>query len=108
MGARREVWVKIRASEAERDEWHAKARSVGLSLSDLVRRPVVRGRAKPRPRTGSGPRSGPGTRRRTRKKVNAWAAVQPRKANAAKAEKYARCAPPQIKTAYRACVGRYT
>ena len=37
MGARRAVWVKIRASEAERAEWHAKARSVGLSLSDLVR-----------------------------------------------------------------------
>ena len=91
MGARREVWVKIRASEAERAEWHAKARSVGLSLSDLVGRSVGRGRAKPHPRTGSGP----GTRRRTRKKVNAWAAVQPRKANAAKAEKYARCAPPR-------------
>ena len=42
MGARREVWVKIRASEAERAEWHAKARSVGLSLSDLVRRSVGR------------------------------------------------------------------
>ena len=24
----REVWVKIRASEAERAEWHAKARAV--------------------------------------------------------------------------------
>ena len=42
MGAGREVWVKIRASEAERAEWHAKARSVGLSLSDLVRRSVDR------------------------------------------------------------------
>ena len=42
MGAGREVWVKIRASEAERAEWHAKARSVGLSLSDLVRRSVGR------------------------------------------------------------------
>ena len=42
MGVRREVWVKIRASEAERAEWHAKARSVGLSLSDLVRRSVGR------------------------------------------------------------------
>ena len=42
MGARREVWVKIRASEAERAEWHGKARSVGLSLSDLVRRSVGR------------------------------------------------------------------
>ena len=38
MSAGREVWVKIRASEAERAEWHAKARSVRLSLSDLVRR----------------------------------------------------------------------
>ena len=38
----REVWVKIRASKAERAEWHAKARSVGLSLSDLVRRSVGR------------------------------------------------------------------
>ena len=36
------VWVKIRASEAERTEWHVKARSVGLSLSDLVRRSVGR------------------------------------------------------------------
>ena len=42
MGARREVWVKIRASEVERAEWHAKARAVGLSLSDLVRRSVGR------------------------------------------------------------------
>ena len=42
MGAGREVWVKIRASEAERAEWHTKARSVGLSLSDLVRRSVGR------------------------------------------------------------------
>ena len=42
MGVGREVWVKIRASEAERAEWHAKARSVGLSLSDLVRRSVGR------------------------------------------------------------------
>ena len=42
MGAGREVWVKIRASEAERAEWHGKARSVGLSLSDLVRRSVGR------------------------------------------------------------------
>ena len=39
MSAGREVWVKIRASEAE---WHAKARSVGLSLSDLVRRSTGR------------------------------------------------------------------
>ena len=42
MGTGREVWVKIRASEAERAEWHAKARSVGLSLSDLVRRSIGR------------------------------------------------------------------
>ena len=42
MGVGREVWVKIRASEAERSEWHAKAHSVGLSLSDLVRRSVGR------------------------------------------------------------------
>ena len=42
MGVGREVWVKIRASQAERDEWHAKARSVGLSLSDLVRRSIGR------------------------------------------------------------------
>ena len=31
------MWVKIRASEAERAEWHAKARAAGLALSDLVR-----------------------------------------------------------------------
>ena len=36
------MWVKIRASEAERAEWHAKARSAGLTLSDLVRRSVSR------------------------------------------------------------------
>ena len=42
MGESRKVWVKIRASEAERAEWHAKARSVGLSLSDLVRRSIGR------------------------------------------------------------------
>ena len=41
-GAGRDVWVKIRASEAERAEWHAKARSAGLTLSDLVRRSVSR------------------------------------------------------------------
>ena len=29
MGAGSEVWVKIRASEAERAEWHAEARAVG-------------------------------------------------------------------------------
>ena len=40
--AGRDVWVKIRASEAERAEWHAKARSAGLTLSDLVRRSVRR------------------------------------------------------------------
>ena len=39
------MWVKIRASEAERAEWHAKARSAGLTLSDLERRSV--GRARP-------------------------------------------------------------
>ena len=42
MSAGREVWVKIRASRAERAEWHAKASGVGLSLSDLVRRSVGR------------------------------------------------------------------
>ena len=42
MSAGRAVWVKIRTSEAERAEWHAKARSAGLTLSDLVRRSVGR------------------------------------------------------------------
>ena len=42
MSPGRAVWVKIRASEAERAEWHAKARSAGLTLSDLVRRSVGR------------------------------------------------------------------
>ena len=42
MSESRKVWVKIRANEAERADWHAKARSVGLSLSDLVRRSVGR------------------------------------------------------------------
>ena len=47
MSAGRDVWVKIRASEAERAEWHAKARSAGLTLSDLVRRSVGRVRTWP-------------------------------------------------------------
>ena len=34
--------MKVRASESERAEWHAKARSAGLTLSDLVRRAVGR------------------------------------------------------------------
>ena len=59
MSAGRAVWVKVRASEAERAEWHAKARAAGLTLSDLVRRSVgrtrtwtvahARGRARARP-----------------------------------------------------------
>ena len=36
------VWVKIRASEAERAGWHAIAGSVDLTLSDPVRRSVGR------------------------------------------------------------------
>ncbi len=43
-GAGRDVWVKIRAREAERAEWHAKASSAGFTLSDLVRRSVGRAR----------------------------------------------------------------
>ena len=42
MSAGRAVWVKIRSSKAERAEWHAKARSAGLTLSDLMRRSVGR------------------------------------------------------------------
>ena len=34
--------MKVRASDAERAEWHAKARSAGLTLSDLVRRSLGR------------------------------------------------------------------
>ncbi|MCY3678365.1 MAG: MobC family plasmid mobilization relaxosome protein [Gemmatimonadetes bacterium] len=44
MSAGRPVWVKVRASDAERAEWHAKARSAGLTLSDLVRRSLDRAR----------------------------------------------------------------
>ena len=44
MSAGRAVWVKVRASDAERAEWHAKARSAGLTLSDLVRRSLGRAR----------------------------------------------------------------
>ena len=44
MSPGRAVWVKVRASEAERTEWHAKARSAGMTLSDLVRRSVGRAR----------------------------------------------------------------
>ena len=36
--------MKVRASEAERAEWHAKTRFAGLTLSDLVRRAVGRTR----------------------------------------------------------------
>ena len=42
MSAGRAVWVKVRATEAERAEWHANARSAGLTLSDLVRRSIGR------------------------------------------------------------------
>ena len=42
MGAGRAVWVKIRASDGERDGWGAKAHAAGLSLSDLVRRSLGR------------------------------------------------------------------
>ncbi len=42
MSRGRAVWVKVRASDAERAGWHAKARSAGLTLSDLVRRAVDR------------------------------------------------------------------
>ena len=42
MSEGREVWVKVRASQAERAEWHAKAAGAGLSLSDLVRRSIGR------------------------------------------------------------------
>lgn len=41
----RNVWVKIRASEAERTAWHAKAGAAGLSLSHLVRQAI--GRVRP-------------------------------------------------------------
>ena len=44
MSRGRAVWVKVRASESERAEWHAKARSAGLTLSDLVRRSLDRAR----------------------------------------------------------------
>ena len=44
MSPGRAVWVKVRASEAERAEWHAKPRSAGLTLSDLVRRSIGRAR----------------------------------------------------------------
>ena len=39
---KRSVWVKIRARESERTEWHTKARRAGLSLSALVRRAIER------------------------------------------------------------------
>ncbi|MCY4399682.1 MAG: MobC family plasmid mobilization relaxosome protein [Gemmatimonadetes bacterium] len=42
MSAGRAVWVKVRATEAERAEWHAKAHAAGLTLSDLVRRSIGR------------------------------------------------------------------
>ncbi len=36
------VWVKVRTCDAERTEWHAKARSAGLTLSGLVHRSIGR------------------------------------------------------------------
>ena len=42
MSPARSVWVKIRATATERAEWHRKAESAGLSLSDLMRRSVGR------------------------------------------------------------------
>ena len=39
---RRTIWIKIRAREEERAEWHAKARAAGVSLSALVRRAIGR------------------------------------------------------------------
>ena len=58
MSADRAVWVKVSASEWERAEWHDKARSAGLTLSDPVRRAVGRGAHVDRGRTSSpsGPR----------------------------------------------------
>ena len=42
MGAGRDMWVKIRATSAERAEWKAKAGAAGLTLSDLMRRSLGR------------------------------------------------------------------
>ena len=36
------MWVKIRATSAERAEWKAKAGAAGLTLSDLMRRSLGR------------------------------------------------------------------
>ena len=41
----RNVWVKIRASEAERAAWHGLAATAGVSLSRLVRQAI--GRVRP-------------------------------------------------------------
>lgn len=41
----RNVWVKIRASEAERAAWHVLAARAGLPLSHLVRQAI--GRVRP-------------------------------------------------------------
>ena len=38
----RAVWVKIRARDKERAEWHKKAQRASLSLSALVRRAIER------------------------------------------------------------------
>ena len=78
--AGRDVWVKIRASEAKRAEWHAKACSAGLTLSDLVRRSVGRVRTwtvahaeVERERATTTPRSGSCTAGFTRCSHSAWA-----------------------------------
>ena len=42
MSPARSVWVKIRATATERAEWHRKAESGGLFLSDLERRSLGR------------------------------------------------------------------
>ena len=50
-GAGRDVWVKIRASEAERAEWHAKAAAAGVPLSALLRQAMARTRTWTAPAT---------------------------------------------------------
>ena len=40
--SQRGVWIKIRASQEERTDWHRKAQAAGVSLSALVRRSIGR------------------------------------------------------------------
>lgn len=40
MADRREKWVHVKVTEAEREDWQAKAKAAGLTLADLLRQQI--------------------------------------------------------------------